>query len=114
MCTNRRPFKLYMQQDFLNFPRGEITDFFGFIGYLAETLPVVTPPAVTVTVTLDPPAPGPPCPSPSHGFKFAALASPSLASLSSRTVWLCTGKLASHVSVLLHEAHRGRTVTKKN
>ena len=22
MCTNRRPFKLYMQQDFLNFPRG--------------------------------------------------------------------------------------------
>ena len=23
MCTNRRPFKLYMQQDFLNFPRGD-------------------------------------------------------------------------------------------
>ena len=60
-----------------------------------------------------PPAPGPPCPSPSHGFKFAALASPSLASLSSSMVWLCSGKSASHVSVLLHEAHRGRTVTKK-
>ena len=43
----------------------------------------------------DPPAPGPPCPSPSHGFKFAALASPSLASLSSTTVWLCTARLAS-------------------
>ena len=23
MCTNRRPFKLYMQQSILNFPRGD-------------------------------------------------------------------------------------------
>ena len=50
---------------------GQDDGFFGFIGYLTETLLAVTPPAVTPDSVTGPPTPGPPCPSPSHGFKFA-------------------------------------------
>ena len=45
MCTNRRPFKLYMQQDFLNFPRGGPSD-----GFPRPSRPTVALPGPAVAM----------------------------------------------------------------